>query len=287
MTGLVQTSGMPQLPQEIIDYIIAELDHQPRALCRFALVSRAFRPQAQRLLFSYVFLDNDNPNRLKQLAQILAQNPSLGRYTQSVDLWLNSRDRMSSHRSDESGLAQAVHDLERILRACHIRELFIMRVRLTKDSLRILLGANLPYLKQLRLASVSSTPTARLRDVLSKLPPLDQLELGLTHLFVNEDVSTSQEHKPVHVNRLHVTADSRLSDHFRHLALASLCAGIKELKLRMMSEELADLVTQVLQFCGAELLQLHLHITVRRVLLRESLRFFLVEFADSQYHSSM
>jgi hypothetical protein len=263
---------MLKLPQEIIDYIIAKLDY-PSELGSCALVSRAFRPQAQRLLFSHVVLDDDCPNSLADLAQILAQNSTLGRYVQSAGLWLNGRASIGGEgmASDKSELAKVVCDLETTLRACHIRQLTIYTARFTKDNIRILSGENLPYLKVFGAAYAALRPAAAMRTVLSRLPPLDQLELRLAHLFTSED-ATSLEHGPIQVKRLHLNASVLPSQDLPCLALADLCIGIKELKLLSLREESTKLVNQVLESCGAELEQFHLHVDMVRGLLRKSSR---------------
>jgi hypothetical protein len=255
------------LPQEIIDRIITELD-DPRHLGSCALVSRAFRPQAQRLLFSHVVLHDDFPSRQQQLAQILDQNPTLGCYAQSVDLWLSTRATIGRRgiATEDSQPTQAVRDLETIFRACSIRELDIHGAILTIDSARALSGQGLPYLKRF---CASLAPVTALRDVLPKLPPLDHLELRLAHLFTNKD-TTGHEHRPVRAKRLHVTANLFPLPGLSHLAPADVCAGVKELKLIISIEKLTKFINPVLEAWGAELDQLHLDVDTTCRPLRES-----------------
>jgi hypothetical protein len=239
---------MPPLPQEIIDHIITELD-DPCHLGSCALVSRSFRPQAQRLLFSHVVLNDYYPHKLTDLAQILARNPTLGSYVQQASLYLEGYPENSR---------QAAHDMQSILRACHIRELYLQMVKLKSVSMRMLSGKNLPHLKRFCALQVTLRPITTLRDLLSAFPSLDQLELRLDHLFTYEG-TTSLEHRPVNVKRLHVSTHALPIPDLSRLALADLYAGIKELKLTIATNESTELVNEVLESCGADLDHFHLH----------------------------
>jgi hypothetical protein len=267
----LRSAMAPHLPQEIIDHIITELD-DPRHLGSCALVSRSFRPQAQRLLFSHVALDDDHPYKLTDFAQILAQNPTLGSYVQSADLWLDGYGNFNRQGDlyGGPGSAQAAHDMGSILRSSHIRELNIQRARLTSNSVRVLSGTNLPYLKRFHAAFVILAPLTVLRNVLSTFSHLDQLGLRLADVFTIKDTIIFHN-KPVNVKQLYLNARTLPSYGLSCLALADLCAGIKELTLIIPIEESMELANRVLESYVTELDHLHVHVDMVRGLLRESL----------------
>jgi hypothetical protein len=73
--------GFPQLPQEIIE-IINNVDrgYPDKVLGNRALVSSAFRSQAQRLQFNKIALDDRRLSHLERFSQLLMHNPTLGEY---------------------------------------------------------------------------------------------------------------------------------------------------------------------------------------------------------------
>jgi hypothetical protein len=270
MTVLGQSASMMLLPQEIIDHIITKLD-DPRHLGSCALVSRAFCPQAQRLLFSHVILDDDYPYKLTDLAHILAQNPTLASYVRSAHLLLDCRAGRSREGTigGGSGPAQAAHDIESILRACRIEELEVHRTELTSASKRVLSSENLPYLKRFCVMHVFMGATAAMHDLLSAFPPLDQLELDLGH-FAIYDRTMSLKHRPVHVKRLHINTLIVCTLPHRHLS--DVCTGLKELKLilQFKDAQVAEPVNDLLKSWDAELDCFHVHIKSHNGLLRKS-----------------
>jgi hypothetical protein len=108
---------MPQLPQEIVDRIVFSLHQLDTITIRnCALVNRALRPQAQRLLFAHITLRSDMPRSLTHLAHVLVQHAALGYYVTSFDLWHSRHYNMDGGgiASNATRLVQIVNILGRI-----------------------------------------------------------------------------------------------------------------------------------------------------------------------------
>jgi hypothetical protein len=198
--------GLSQLPQEIIDDIIGHVSHSGEdALSNCALVSRAFRPQAQRLRFSDITLDHRRPDMFARLGQVLVHNPTVGECVRTVRLvYPFQRDTPSA--GDHADTARAVDMLEHVLRACHTQTLMITYGFVPQQAVQLFSSQNLPHLRSLELGKMSSMDVNIIHQVLALLPPLNQLELWAAHIYT-KNTPRNTRREPIHVNRLYVMVD--------------------------------------------------------------------------------
>jgi hypothetical protein len=184
------------LPQEILDDIIRRVDCRRQS--SLALVSTAFRPQVQRMIFHKITLHNARiPDRTERLSDILVRNPTLGEYVQTACL---DYDRLESEPERD----QAPGMLERVLRACRIQSLTITGRAVSQEIVQLLSPQYLPHLRSLKLNSSVKMSVDALHDVLFLHSPLDQLELHMAH------IPWSPRRERIRVKRLHVYTISHL-----------------------------------------------------------------------------
>jgi hypothetical protein len=248
------------LPQEIIDDIIGRVDGLVESNGSLALVSKAFRPRVQRLLFHHIILDDKRPGRTERLSRVLARNPTLGEYVHKVSL-------VHSRAGIYTEMAQAPDMLEHILRACRIQTLSITHGIIPQQMIQLLSFQNLPSLRSLKLGSVSRIRMDALHDILSLHPPLDQLVLCTSHLY--SPWSSRRERIPV--KRLQINASCLLPEN--DWTFENLYSVEEEFTIRVMIASAPEIVAvnKALQVWGTAL---------RR------LRFDLLYFALPQRESS-
>jgi hypothetical protein len=186
-----------QLPQEILDDIIRRVDCRRQS--SLALVSTAFRPQVQRMIFHKITLHNARiPDRTERLSHVLARNPTLGEYVQTVSL--------SYYRRETE-----IKRLERVLRACRIQSLILANGFFPQPIVQLFSPQNLPHLRSLKLNNSVKLSMDALHDVLSLHSSLDHLELNLAHLHT----SWSPRRERICVKRLHVITVSDPAENSR------------------------------------------------------------------------
>jgi hypothetical protein len=196
--------GLPTLPQEIIDDIVIKADWlEDRSL---ALVSKAFRPQAQRRRFSSIRLDDRRPGTFARLDQVLVRNPTLGEYVHTVSLayrW----DPESASGHTEPQMAQAPDLLERVLRACRVDRIVFDTGVIPQQIVQLLSPQNVPHLRSLKVEILTVMPMDTVHHVLSLHPPMHQLELSASHLCTLKAPS-SLRREPLRLKRLHFNVDN-------------------------------------------------------------------------------
>jgi hypothetical protein len=228
------------MPQEILDDILSRVDCPEQS--SLALVSKAFRPQVQRLRFHKITLEEEHPDRTERVSNVLALNPSLGGYVHTVCL----ARTWNSGINQKSKKAQALDLLERVLRACSIQTLIVSSGFVTQHDIRLLSPQNLPHLRSLWLNPSCLVPMDALHNVLSLHPPLEHLWFCTFHL----PTPCSPGRERIRVKRLRVIVDRPSSKNdwtFDHL-----CNVEEELRIRVLttlnSEHTA--INKALQFWG-------------------------------------
>jgi hypothetical protein len=243
--------SLPQLPQEIIDNIIRNVkrSYSDEVLSNCALVSKSFRPQAQRLRFNQIMLDGRRPSHLKQFSQILVQNPALREYVKIVSLLHHGFENSltSMGRMDDI--------LAHVLRACRIKVLSLLGGRYSKRNIHLLSPLTLPHLRVLYTNGASFKPKILLHDVVSQHPPLDQLDLTLSYLYITHD-QWSPGRELVRINRLHIYAGH--SEFQDDSMLRMVYSGVEELEIDISTLETAVHVKQILEVWGVMLRRLRL-----------------------------
>jgi hypothetical protein len=251
---------LPQLPQEIIDEIIGNVDRSDsdEVLASCALVSKVFRPPAQRLRFNQITLDDRRLSQLERFSQILTHNPTLGEYVQNVNLVYRGFRNPCTFRTTQ--MVRALEVLEQVLGACRIKVLVLPYGTYSKSNIHLLSPRTLPNLRRLNAAGASFLPKILLHNVVAQHPPLDHLELSLADLSIIDN-QWSPGRELVCVNQLHIHAGNyEIKD---NSTLRMMHSGVEELKISISSTwalEIAVHVNQILEVLGVMLRHLQLYV---------------------------
>ncbi|KAF9460198.1 hypothetical protein BDZ94DRAFT_1311744 [Collybia nuda] len=147
----------PEIPQEIIDCIIGELQYQPRALVACSLVSHSFVPTSQRLLFSTLCLTSSK--RSATLCQMLFKsfqvNPYLAHLVEDLSFQLDN-SMFGAHNTAFPPILRSLS---------HLRSFTLSGTQAIKwheapGYQRVSLGAilHLPYLESVTISNILYFP---------------------------------------------------------------------------------------------------------------------------------
>jgi hypothetical protein len=223
-----------------------------KVLSNCALVSKAFRPQAQRRQSNQITLDDRRLTQLESFSQILMHNPALSEYVQIVQLLLRGFDKKLT------SMARTVDILAHVLRACRIEVLILPRGRYSERNVHLLSPRTLPHLRALYVTGTFFEPKMLLHDVVSQHPPLDQLRLILADLYITNK-QWNPERELVRVNRIHIYVG--YTEFQDDSMLRIIYSGIEELVIDTSSTWLLETalhVNQVLEVWGVMLRRLRL-----------------------------